>query len=143
VDSQSGFFLSFMEKHHLVDIEPVKLVPTWHNFRIDKEEVAKRLDCFMAIEAFMAVGLLMNSMASTRKKLAIKRLLLNLNPDVVLIQKTLCSGEKAKGLWLEEEDFISLVKETWKHLDSLFYYLLNEPLCRRTSSRLKGPLRNG
>jgi hypothetical protein len=21
-------------------------------------------------------------------------------------------------LWLEEEDFISLVKETWKHLDS-------------------------
>jgi hypothetical protein len=48
VDSQSGFFLSFMEKHHLVDIEPVKLMPTWHNFRTDKEAVAKRLDRFMA-----------------------------------------------------------------------------------------------
>jgi hypothetical protein len=61
VDSQSGFFLSFMEKHHLVDIEPIKLVPTWHNFRTDKEEVAKSLDRFMANEVFMAVvELLMN-----------------------------------------------------------------------------------
>jgi len=51
----------------------------------------------MVIEAFMAVDLLMNLMVGTRKKLSIKRLLLNLNPDVVLIQKTLCSGEKSKG----------------------------------------------
>jgi hypothetical protein len=86
-----------MEKHHLVDIGPVKLVPTWHNFRIDKEAVTKRLDCSMVIEAFMAVDILMNLMVGTRKKLAIKRLLLNLNPDVVLIQKTLCFGEKSKG----------------------------------------------
>jgi len=41
VDAQSSFFLSFMEKHHLVDIELVKLVPIWHNFRIDKDVVSK------------------------------------------------------------------------------------------------------
>jgi hypothetical protein len=86
-----------MEKHHLVDIEPVKLVPTWCNFRTNKEAVAKRLNHFMAIEAFMAVGLLMNSMAGTRKKLSIKRLLLNLNPDVVLIQKNLVFWRKSQG----------------------------------------------
>jgi hypothetical protein len=29
---QSGFFFAFLEKHHLVDVELVKLMPTWRNF---------------------------------------------------------------------------------------------------------------
>jgi hypothetical protein len=29
LDTQRGFFLSLLSKHHLVDLEPLKLVPTW------------------------------------------------------------------------------------------------------------------
>jgi hypothetical protein len=42
-DRQKGFFLSFMEKAHLVDIELVKLSPTWKKVRMEDEEVPKRL----------------------------------------------------------------------------------------------------
>jgi hypothetical protein len=33
-DHQSVFFSLFFEKHSLVDVELVKLVPTWRNFRV-------------------------------------------------------------------------------------------------------------
>jgi hypothetical protein len=53
-------FQDFFEKAKLVDIEPVKLSPTWRNFRTEEEEVAKRLECFLVSEA------LLNSRASFR-----------------------------------------------------------------------------
>jgi len=36
-----------------VDIEPVKLSPTWRNFRTGDEEVAKILDRFLVSEALL------------------------------------------------------------------------------------------
>jgi len=41
VNRQSGFFLSLLEKARLVDIEHVKLSPTWRNFKTGDEDVAK------------------------------------------------------------------------------------------------------
>jgi hypothetical protein len=41
----------FLEKYHLADMEPIKLVPTWRNFHTNEEAVAKRLDRFMVSEA--------------------------------------------------------------------------------------------
>jgi hypothetical protein len=29
VDAHRGFFITFLANHHLVDVEPVKIVPTW------------------------------------------------------------------------------------------------------------------
>jgi hypothetical protein len=43
-DRHKGFFLSFLEAESLVDLEPVKLSPTWRNFRMGIDVVAKRLD---------------------------------------------------------------------------------------------------
>jgi hypothetical protein len=31
-DTQSDFFSTFLEKHHLIDFKPMKLVSTWRNF---------------------------------------------------------------------------------------------------------------
>jgi hypothetical protein len=56
VDRKSVFFQSFFEKANLVDIEPVKLSPTWRNFRTGDEEVAKRLDRFLVSEALLNLG---------------------------------------------------------------------------------------
>jgi hypothetical protein len=55
-DKQSNFFLSFLENSRLVDIEPVKLSPTWRNFRTGDEEVAKILDHFLVSEASLNLG---------------------------------------------------------------------------------------
>jgi hypothetical protein len=44
-DRHKGFFLSFLEEESLVNLEPVKLSPTWRNFRTRIDVVAKRLDC--------------------------------------------------------------------------------------------------
>jgi hypothetical protein len=39
-----------------VDVEPVKLSPTWRNFRTGDEEVAKILDRFLVSEALLNLG---------------------------------------------------------------------------------------
>ena len=55
-DKQSGFFLFLLENSRLVDIEPVKLSPTWRNFKTGDEEVGKRLDRFLVYEALLNLG---------------------------------------------------------------------------------------
>jgi hypothetical protein len=51
-DQQGGFFQSFLEKLHLVDLEPTKITPTWRNLRTGNEAVAKRLDIFLVSKPF-------------------------------------------------------------------------------------------
>ena len=53
---ENNFFPILLEKASLVDIEPVKLSPTWKNFRIGDEEVAKILDRFLVSEAPLDLG---------------------------------------------------------------------------------------
>jgi exonuclease III len=60
-DRKRLFFQAFFEKANLVDIEPVKLSPTWQNFRTGEEEVAKRLDLFLVSEALLNSGALFRS----------------------------------------------------------------------------------
>jgi hypothetical protein len=43
-DGQRDFFISLMEDLKLVDIEPIKVIPTWSNGRSGQETIAKCLD---------------------------------------------------------------------------------------------------
>jgi hypothetical protein len=61
MDSQRGLFISFLEAHHLVDIELVKMVPTGCNLRTRKDIVFKRLDIFSSSEEFLSSMILVNS----------------------------------------------------------------------------------
>jgi hypothetical protein len=36
-----------MDEHNILDIEPVKLKPTWRNNRVGEDNIAKRLDHFL------------------------------------------------------------------------------------------------
>ena len=49
-DPLEGFFLQRLVEKNLLDIEPVKLKPTWSNNRGGEARVAKRLDRFLVAE---------------------------------------------------------------------------------------------
>ena len=61
VDPQRGFFLSFLKNARLVDLEPIKLAPTWRNFKTEDEEVEKRLYPFLVLEALLEMSMRLKS----------------------------------------------------------------------------------
>ena len=50
VDSLAVYFVQKLTEKGLLDIEPVKLKPTWRNNRCREGRVAKRLDIFLVFE---------------------------------------------------------------------------------------------
>ena len=50
IDSLTGFFTQKLEENNLLDIEPIKLKPTWRNNRCADGKIAKRLDRFLVAE---------------------------------------------------------------------------------------------
>ena len=49
-DPQAGFFLQKLVEKNLLDVEPIKLKPTWRNNRGGEARVAKRMDRFLVAE---------------------------------------------------------------------------------------------
>ena len=114
MDSQRGIFISFLETHHLTDIEPGKLVPTWHNLRIGKDVVSKIFDGFLAFEYLFSSILLVNA-------LVVEGGISNNRPIVLKIKSEIGSTPSAfkfNHIWMKEEYFVSMVKRYWKPLDS-------------------------
>ena len=50
VDSLAGYFVQKLVEKGLLDIEPVKIKPTWRNNRSGEARVAKRIDRFLVVE---------------------------------------------------------------------------------------------
>ena len=50
MDSLAGYFVQKLVEKGLLDIEPVKLKPTWRNSRSGDARVAKRIDHFLVAE---------------------------------------------------------------------------------------------
>ena len=50
MDSLAGYFVQKLMEKGLLDIEPVKLKPTWRNNRCGEARVAKRINRFLAVE---------------------------------------------------------------------------------------------
>jgi hypothetical protein len=44
LDPQATFFRDLFTSHHLVDVKPPKVVPTWHNDKLGSESSQNRLD---------------------------------------------------------------------------------------------------
>jgi hypothetical protein len=49
-DNQAGFFSHLLSSNGLIDIAPLKLLPTWRNMRVGEARIAKRLDRFLISE---------------------------------------------------------------------------------------------
>jgi hypothetical protein len=46
-DNQAGFFSHLLASNGLIDIAPLKLLPTWRNMRVREARIAKRLNQFL------------------------------------------------------------------------------------------------
>jgi hypothetical protein len=98
----------------LIDFEVVKLVPAWRNFRSKEGAMYKRLDKFLVAKALMKNEILMKSFVSTDGLLDHLPIIFNL--DIGDVSPP--SPFKFNKVWLTEEDYRSLVKGTWVHLES-------------------------
>jgi hypothetical protein len=114
-DKQSGFFLSLLEKARLVDIEPVKLSPTWRNFRTGNEEVAKILDRFLISEALLNLG------SSFRSGVEVGGISDHRHVSLYWSSgfESPPSPLKFCQSWMAEEDFKNLVLTSWVKLSPL------------------------
>jgi hypothetical protein len=79
-------------------------VPTWHNLCGEKEDIFKRLDRFLDIEALLSIIIIVNSMVSEGG--------ISDHQPIVLGMKIGTESPlaplKFNQVWLEEEDFIYL-----------------------------------
>ena len=50
VDSLTYFFIQSLKEIGLLDVEPIKLRPTWSNKQVSVDRIAKRLDVFLIFE---------------------------------------------------------------------------------------------
>jgi hypothetical protein len=48
------FFINKLEEASFVDVEPIKLVPTYRNMRVGEERLTKRIDQFLVSTSLMS-----------------------------------------------------------------------------------------
>ena len=53
MDSLAGYFVQKLAEKGLLDIEPVKIKPTWRNNRSGEARVAKRIDRFLVAKSLV------------------------------------------------------------------------------------------
>ena len=65
VDSLGPYFRHMFEQKGLVDVAPVKIMPTWRNKRSGDQEVSKRLDRFLVLELLIGSNLILKASVET------------------------------------------------------------------------------
>jgi len=114
MDTHKGFFIYFLESHHLANIKLMKLVPTWWNLSTIKYVFYKPLDRFLDYEYFLSSIISLNSSMG-------EGAIFNHRPIVLKIKlesESPLIPFKFNHIWMEEECFVSMVKIYWKPLDS-------------------------
>ena len=98
-----------MEDAGLVDIAPTILLPTWNNQRVGCDNICKRLDRFLLSFDFLDCDFHFRQWIgfggdSDRNPMFMQVLNKDSRPR---------SPFKFNASWLEDEDFVSLLKSTW------------------------------
>ena len=60
-DNLSPFFTALFESKELVDVQPLKLTPTWRNNRSGDQAISKRLDRFLLSENLLFGSLIIRT----------------------------------------------------------------------------------
>ena len=109
VDNLSDFFIRQMEDASLVDIAPTILLPTWNNQRVGCENIYKRLARFLLSSGFLDLHLHFRQWIGSGGDS-------DHNPDFMQFltkESRPRSPFKFNASWLEDEDFVALLKSTW------------------------------
>ena len=108
-DSLAGYFTQKLVENNLLDIEPIKLKPTWRNNRGGDRRVAKRIDRFLVSEQLVERMLLVQQWvdsggASDHFPIYIEIRKGPQNPP---------SSVKFNKIWLQDPSFKELVSSNW------------------------------
>ena len=113
VDSLAGFFVQKLMEKGLLDIEPVKLKPTWRNNRCGDARVAKRLDRFLISEQMVDSFFLVRQWVGSGGKS-------DHFPMFIEIKKgpnNPPSPLKFNKCWLQDETFKNLFLSHWNPIE--------------------------
>jgi hypothetical protein len=92
-----------------VDFESVKLLPMWRNFHPGDVAIAKHIDLFLVFQDLLSRHFLFKSWVSSRG-------LSNHLPIMFYLgsrMEKLLAPFKFSHMWLQEEDFVNLIKNSW------------------------------
>jgi hypothetical protein len=102
-----------LEDVGLFDVEPIEMKPTWRNKRIRDERIAKTLDRFLVSEPLLDDTIRIRQRVSSGGE-----------SDHFPVLLEMASAEKQPPIpfklnpgWLEEEDFVNMVKDQWEPFD--------------------------
>jgi hypothetical protein len=92
----------------------MKLEPTWRNFRVNDEAISKILDIFLVSEKLMNNVLCSNIVYPQ----VVSQITLHCFQASGMRESHLDTFQVQSFVWLREEDYQALIKESWKPLSS-------------------------
>jgi hypothetical protein len=111
-DPLASYFSQLLQEEGLIDVEPVNFLPTWRNGRGEQEYIAKRLDCFLIKEELALSGLRYRSWVVNVKISDHMPVVFQLDQE----QENISYPFKFNFVWLDEPDFVNLVRSKWNGL---------------------------
>ena len=117
----------------MIDIKPSSGKYTWSNKRLGSGHIAARLDCFFVQSTFLLLGLesrmhILPCSVSDHRPIKLD-LLAPMDQGPIPL--------KFSPLWVKEQYFMQLVKDTWKQPVSGFAFFVWEEKLRRVKATLK------
>jgi hypothetical protein len=95
-----------IQEEGLVDVEPIKLLPTWRNGRGGQDYIAKRLDIFLISEDLALSGI--------RYRTWLSHLNISDHLPVILhleqVQEKVNYPFKFNSIWLEDPELVNFVR---------------------------------
>jgi hypothetical protein len=112
VDPLQHFFIHLVQNGGLVDVEPVKILPTWRNGRKGQDYIAKRLDQFLISEKLVSLGIRYRSWICNDKISNHMPTMLQLEFGSDIVHYPF----KFNAVWMEDQDFVSFFRNNWADL---------------------------
>jgi hypothetical protein len=108
-DALTEYFRHKLGEVRLLDITPIILRPTWRNKCVGEDFIAKRIDRFLLSEPLVESPLIFRQWVGSGGESDHHPIFL----EVAGRPKKPASPFKFNSSWLQEEDFLNLVKEIW------------------------------
>jgi hypothetical protein len=112
VDPLQHYFSHLVQTGGLVDVEPVKILLTWRNGRKGQDYIAKRLDRFLISEKLVSSGIRYRSWICNDKISDHMPVMLQLEFGSDIVSYPF----KFNAVWMEDQDFVSFVRNSWADL---------------------------
>eukprot|EP00253_Pinus_taeda_P005167 PITA_05167 len=113
VDPLSEFFVNAITSHNLIDVNLIKLKPTWRNRRVGEAKIVKRLNRFLLSEDLTTNIPIFRQWVGEGGNSDHFPIFLEISKH----PRKLAAPFKFNASCLQEESYDKLFGETWNHLD--------------------------